>query len=60
VKNTDITDILAVITLFIVIVGVNYLLFVGIFALINAAFGTSINIWLGGLIGLLVSTIIRN
>ena len=53
-------DIIAGILILLFVMMIGYFFWVGAFALINIVFGTTLNIWWGGLLGVLVATVISN
>ena len=53
-------DILAVVIVLAIVLGLVYFVWVGLFWLTNVVFGTTLNIWWGGLFGMVASSILSN
>jgi hypothetical protein len=56
----EIIEFLRLLIVFLLIIAFTYFVFVGIFLLINITFGTSLNIWAGGLLGTLTYSMIKS
>jgi hypothetical protein len=56
----DIIGIIGAIIVLLLAITLGYFFWVGVFWLINAVFGTTLNIWWGGLFGLLIANLISN
>jgi hypothetical protein len=52
----DILVLLITILLVLLVLSIGYFVWVGIFWLINAVFGTQFNIWLGGILGIVLAS----
>ena len=58
--DKNLTTVLGLVILFFLIISIGYLVWVGIFWLINIVFGTTLSIWWGGLFGLIAVSILKS